>query len=312
MLGDEVAALVVEQYGRLPPRGKPLMRSNGVPEWTVLAGVVIRHRGGPLECVSVATGVKALPDEKVRAAHGRVLHDSHAEVLALRAFNRYVVAAGTAHIAAVYLYVCAPPCGDASLSLLNTAPGAEAWSDPAPASDQLLRGRAHFNLEGRVRTKPGRGDSPLTMSKSCSDKLCLRQTRGVLLAPVRQLYAPLFLTALVCPQICPDFERAFTRWDPRHRFAFELTTIAFADFHPDVGKPSPVSVAWWCGGQPEVIANGVLQGSGRPSSISRVELTRAVQNQAMLPASTYLALKSETAYPPAWTRTAPDDFALRP
>jgi tRNA-specific adenosine deaminase 1 len=98
-LADLVAALVLKTYIALPNNGKPAVRSNGVPEWTVLAAVVCEHQGkvthfgslyldSTLHCLSLATGVKCLSHDKVKKANGLALHDSHAEILAIRGFNR--------------------------------------------------------------------------------------------------------------------------------------------------------------------------------------------------------------------------------
>jgi tRNA-specific adenosine deaminase 1 len=44
-LADDVACLVVETYNSLPKVGKPLVRTNGLAEWTMIAGVVVKHEG---------------------------------------------------------------------------------------------------------------------------------------------------------------------------------------------------------------------------------------------------------------------------
>lgn len=44
-----------------------------------------------LTCVALATGMKCLPQSKLPLAKGNVLHDWHAEVLAIRGFNRWLV-----------------------------------------------------------------------------------------------------------------------------------------------------------------------------------------------------------------------------
>jgi len=44
-----------------------------------------------LHCLSLATGVKCLPSNKVIQAQGLALHDSHAEILAIRGFNRFLI-----------------------------------------------------------------------------------------------------------------------------------------------------------------------------------------------------------------------------
>jgi tRNA-specific adenosine deaminase 1 len=101
-IADNVARLVLDTYNSLPKAGKPAVRSNGIAEWTVLAGLVAQHADGieffhksyididsGLHCLSVATGVKCLPQNKVAEACGLALHDSHAEILAIRGFNRF-------------------------------------------------------------------------------------------------------------------------------------------------------------------------------------------------------------------------------
>ena len=44
-----------------------------------------------LQCASLATGMKCLPVSKVPQANGNVLHDWHAEVLAIRGFNSWIL-----------------------------------------------------------------------------------------------------------------------------------------------------------------------------------------------------------------------------
>ena len=65
---------------------------------------------------------------------------------------------------------------------------------PGPTSTipppQLLRGRGYFSHLGSLRTKPGRPDSPLALSKSCSDKLSSRTFLSLLLTPTTYLITP--------------------------------------------------------------------------------------------------------------------------
>ena len=42
-------------------------------------------------CALNRTGVKCLPQSKVRVANGNGIHDWHAEILALRAFNNFLL-----------------------------------------------------------------------------------------------------------------------------------------------------------------------------------------------------------------------------
>lgn len=53
-IGDRIAQACLECYRSLPPRGKPSVRSNGQPEWTVLAGICVVEEGE-------ATHSRALP-----------------------------------------------------------------------------------------------------------------------------------------------------------------------------------------------------------------------------------------------------------
>lgn len=93
---EQIARTCLEQYDRLGGRGaKPVVRSDGRHEWTVLAAVVLRRDGGGLfgptyTCTSLATGVKAQPLSNL-SSHGDVLHDCHAEVLARRSARAWLL-----------------------------------------------------------------------------------------------------------------------------------------------------------------------------------------------------------------------------
>lgn len=237
-----------------------------------------------------------MPDSSLRS--GEILHDMHAEILALRAFNRYLLDHRLGEFDA-YLYVSKPPCGDASLSMFQ----GEAWPSKCIDSSEIIRGRANYGAVGRIRTKPGRADSALTMSKSCSDKLARRQIQGFACALLRWKGLQWYLTGLVCPNIPKDdFQRAFSRWEPLHKFGWFETVVKVSD--GDV--PSPVSIVW----TPdiyEIIFNGRLQGSRRPSSLSRYEMARTA---GLCPDDAYYSIKTHGFYPSGWVRTAKDDFHL--
>ncbi|XP_033125327.1 tRNA-specific adenosine deaminase 1-like [Anneissia japonica] len=104
---DMIARLCVNHYEeRLPKRGKPQVNR----EWTILAGVVQAQRRPvssvakasqarslglkfdekfEYEVVALGTGSKCLGLDKL-STNGDVIHDSHAEVIARRAFLRYL------------------------------------------------------------------------------------------------------------------------------------------------------------------------------------------------------------------------------
>ncbi|EFW20203.1 hypothetical protein D8B26_003364 [Coccidioides posadasii str. Silveira] len=90
-----IASLVHSHFNALPQRCKPTIRPNGTPEWIPLSGIVLVTREDTAEesltCVALATGAKCLSSSQIHLCQGLVLHDSHAEILALRAFNRWLL-----------------------------------------------------------------------------------------------------------------------------------------------------------------------------------------------------------------------------
>ncbi|RPA75724.1 hypothetical protein BJ508DRAFT_417990 [Ascobolus immersus RN42] len=217
-LARNIHSLVLETYQKLPSKCKPQLPH----QWTVLSSIILRlpsSSASPdsekdiLECASLATGTRALPANLLPQAQGVVLHDCHAEILAVRGWNRFLlgecrrlVETGSSRILEhvsdeanrglgrkvrikenieLWLFTSAAPCGDASMDLqvrLSTT-GGEAWtSQPDTAPGEPLRGHAHYSHLGYVRLKPGRSDSLPSNSRCCSDKLCVRQLLGSLLA----------------------------------------------------------------------------------------------------------------------------------
>lgn len=97
---DEIAQLCYEHYGvRLPKQGKPEPNR----EWTLLAAIVKIQSSADQACdtpgkpaqvtkevVSMGTGTKCIGQSKMRKS-GDILNDSHAEVIAKRSFQRYLL-----------------------------------------------------------------------------------------------------------------------------------------------------------------------------------------------------------------------------
>ncbi|XP_053126633.1 tRNA-specific adenosine deaminase 1 isoform X3 [Hemicordylus capensis] len=92
---DEVAALCYSHYDTwLPKQGKPASGR----EWTLLAAVLKVEREAPCgegcrqvkEVVAMGTGTKCIGESEMRKT-GDALNDSHAEVLAKRSFQRYLL-----------------------------------------------------------------------------------------------------------------------------------------------------------------------------------------------------------------------------
>jgi tRNA-specific adenosine deaminase 1 len=142
----------------------------------------------------------------------------------------------------IYLFSTEAPCGDASMGLLVESTvqahgDATAWpepesssistSDPPPKAEldtstypptpPPLHGRGYFSLLGLVRRKPSRADAEPTLSKSCTDKLTLKQVTSVLAWPVSlfvQRTENVYLKSLVLPVEMYEelgFDRAFGR-----------------------------------------------------------------------------------------------------
>lgn len=365
LLANRIAATVVKHFNEAPAKaGKPVIRANGVPEWTVLAGLVTLE-GDKIEVISVATGVKALPDDTRRYSKGWMVHDMHAEILCLRMLN-YVVTEDVLNERQgkdmlllergekmfrlrkdlkLCLYVSEPPCGDASMSYV--AQGREAWEEPPSKKTKieqlgLHRGRESFDVLGVVRTKPGRADSKVTLSKSCSDKLCLRQETGVLNSINSAFVEPIYLDFLALPEAKfqqADFDRCFGRIDPKNGVSLQplLYTEDPYTFHKsEKAVPSPLSLVI-C--PPLEISQALLNGAKNGGFIKNeppkphgasilcnqklIQKARPLLQEINFPTGdlpeSYCALKDSNPQKDlknhlhsllGWTRTTPDNFAL--
>ena len=199
------------------------------------------------------TGSKCLPVSAIPKCNGMVLHDSHAEVLALRALNRFLLSEGLAVLqkrdvqylspfvrlrdvevsqrqesvcphqpfeirgnVSIWMFSTEAPCGDASMEVLMAEKegDVEPW-DKEPDSKDVLEGRGYFSALGKVRRKPSRRDAEATMSKSCTDKLTLKQVTSILCFPASLIIASTenaYLSGLIVPSTRyseKGFRRAF-------------------------------------------------------------------------------------------------------
>ncbi|KAG9241731.1 tRNA-specific adenosine deaminase [Calycina marina] len=229
VLGDDIALTVLQKFDSLPTKAKPLNRGNGMKEWVPLSGIVASSKHG-LTCLALATGMKCLPQNKISQAQGIVLHDWHAEILAIRSFNRFLLdeclnlatapdtessylrfrnqdEISESHFqpftlkadVSLHMYCSEAPCGDASMELTMAAQEDDRpWQAPVPATTKnevesgpsTLQGRSYFSALGIVRRKPSRPDAPPTLSKSCSDKLSMAQATSLLSSLVSLLVSP--------------------------------------------------------------------------------------------------------------------------
>jgi tRNA-specific adenosine deaminase 1 len=173
------------------------------------------------------TGSKCLPVSAISKCDGMVLHDSHAEVLALRALNRFLLSEVLAVLqkglvqyvspfisfraievnqrpeqlcprqpfeirgnVSIWMFSTEAPCGDASMEVLMAEKegDVEPWDRNLDCKD-VLQGRGYFSALGTVRRKPSRRDAETTMSKSCTDKLTLCQVTSILSSPANLIIA---------------------------------------------------------------------------------------------------------------------------
>jgi tRNA-specific adenosine deaminase 1 len=319
--------------------------------------------------------MKCLPHAKLPHAHGNILHDWHAEVVALRAFNRFLldqcllvspdydspfVRRRSAqecsedhhhhpftikdHVQ-IHMYCSEAPCGDASMELVMDAQeDATPWTSAppvissstapsalsAPSSDLAgaLRGRSNFSLLGAVRCKPSRPDAPPTLSKSCTDKLALKQATSLLSSLTSTLISPrnAYLHSLILPssQHVPSAcTRAFSRtgrlqtlddktiqgWRGGYRwhpFAVQSTTREFAWSRRSItpGQKAVASnlSAVWTPSWQETLIGGVLQGRKQldprgASNICRASIWKtAVQLAGAVGAPLLLEALADSSY----------------
>lgn len=223
-LAERVAQLALSKFDALPQKCKPRTLDDGSREWTPLSAVVLAQgQTQDLTCISLATGTKCLPASALPKCMGLVLHDSHAEVLALRGFNHWLLHEVFKMLqhptyesqflessldedsqsslgqpvdrqdipfrlksnVSIYFFTTEAPCGDASMEILmNSFPTEAAVPWPVENEDVAdLQGRGHFSLLGRVRRKPARADAEPSLSKSCTDKLAVKQFTSAISFP---------------------------------------------------------------------------------------------------------------------------------
>ncbi|KAK9461009.1 adenosine deaminase/editase [Lipomyces oligophaga] len=368
---EKAANLVFQIYDKCPSRARPRSRSNEIPEWTNLAAVILVDRKPTIICAAVATGVKVMPNDKIKNCGGKILHDCHAETLALRGFNRYLLNESkrleddNVYVSTsverhngvgepkyrirstlqLYLLVTEIPCGDASMENLGAGKLPNWEFDYKIMGQKMLKGRAYYSELGMIRTKPGRSDSPESLSKSCTDKLLMKQYTSVLLSPTSYVFSPkgAYLRAILVPRskiIDSAFNRAFRieeriKGIAKTQYDFDWIgyNTTFKDSKENTkagGRPCSVSMVYIENEseQVEAITRGMRMGwkAGSEGSISKLsrrkmaelagEISETVRNKLR-----YSELKDESTAREQikwktrsnlgrWIRTGDDDFQL--
>ncbi|KAI5955961.1 hypothetical protein KGF57_003446 [Candida theae] len=317
-LGSDIATAVITEFNKLNAKsGKPTTRSNGVKEWTVLAGVVAITSDSKITPITLATGVKVLPDKVRSYSNGKVVHDMHAEILALRLFNYFLLEEASnlpsawveryhnqvrfRKDAKLALFVSEPPCGDVSMNYLSSLlESNDSWT--SSSTEGFYRGRNHFDQLGVVRTKPGRTDSLISYSKSCSDKLCLKQLTGICNAATSHIFEPIYLEYLVVNNVdTADFDRCFkNRFQTENGHYLKLLkykTKAYEFHKSDEKEPSPLSLLYIVPHNLlQVLNNGVKNGAFIKNKAPKPGGESIISNKSFLQKLTRICKVNESRY----------------
>ncbi|BFF94095.1 tRNA-specific adenosine deaminase 1 [Drosophila madeirensis] len=193
---EDISKLCYDKFDLLPKTGKP-----SANQWTVLSSVVeFNRQTRDSRVVALGCGTKCIGYTR-HCPKGFILNDSHAEVLARRAFLRYLYheleydrifhwdakrrSFELSEHVEYHFFSTQTPCGDACIVDESVAMGIEKSakrprldvnSEMVYTGGKLIAGQLPGAITddmeqtpGALRTKPGRGVR--TLSMSCSDKL---------------------------------------------------------------------------------------------------------------------------------------------
>lgn len=240
-LSNKVSEMCLNFYDKLP-NSKRLHKDS---EWTILSAIVM-ERSNDFEVVAMGTGTKCI-GANMLSTDGGILNDSHAEVIARRAFIRFLLCqinsvtraqsifqassdekeegGGRRHFVLAndvkfHMFTTSSPCGDASIfATSDNHDGEEPDTKRVKLDVGFTGAKLMFDedvedpmdqTEGKIRTKPGKGDR--TMSLSCSDKIARWNMVGIQGCMLSSLIDPIYLTSIVfaagTPFNCIAMERA--------------------------------------------------------------------------------------------------------
>ena len=105
---------------------------------------------------------------------------------------------------------------------------------PVHPENLAARGRDGYSLFGVLRTKPGRADSPPTLSMSCSDKIACWNVVGIQGALASHLLRPVYIDKITIGEV-PEAMRDIVREDCERAIYGRLVELD-CQFHPQSGE----------------------------------------------------------------------------
>ena len=324
-LAKDISLACYRQFNLLSSRGKPLEN-----QWTHLAAFVCVNDQNQIDVISIGTGTKCLGGNKdERGTNGCLLHDSHAEVIARRAFLRFLYEDilrenpfilikeeeekkfSLKKSIRVYLFVSYPPCGSAAF-----------LSDPTKR--RKFEHKSLHESNDELYLKPGKGFQ--TTSLSCTNKINRWISQGLQGSLIDQIIpSPIQLSACLINTNC-DLSKIFPNVEV-------ISLNQPFEFGPSKERirPCPMSISWWKGLD---LSSSFVTVDGYP--LGQIQKLRNKQNYANplakcslfqlylrimdhLPSSTttYAQAKALSTNPlrkifledhPQWTTTDPDIF----
>lgn len=231
-LANKISELCLNFYEKLP-NAKRVLKST---EWTILSAIVMQNENdNKFEVVSMGTGTKCIGSSML-TAKGNILNDFHAEVIARRAFVRFLIHQIDAvkqcneqsifHLDAVnkrfiltnnvkfHMFTTSTPCGDASIFATSDNHQCE---EPDAKRIKLCSSTNNNNLpvgftgakllfdedvEDLMEQTEGKirikpGKGDRTLSLSCSDKIARWNMVGIQGCMLSSLIDPIYLETIV-------------------------------------------------------------------------------------------------------------------
>lgn len=323
-LAEEILSSCYRQFDLVSSRGKPLFN-----QWTHLAAFVSLDENNQIDVLSIGTGTKCLGGKKEeRGTNGCLLNDSHAEVIARRAFLRLLYENiinenGSILVKEeekkyslkksirICLFVSYPPCGSAAFQ-------------SNPMKRVKLDHKSLHSSNDELYLKPGKGFQ--TTSLSCTNKINRWIYQGLQGSLLQQFISLPIQISTLFVNTNADLSQIF------HKIEVISLNKPF-EYGPSNERirPCPMSIGWWKGLDP---SSSVVTVDGYP--LGQVQKLRHKQQYANplakcsllklylqimdhLPSSTttYAQAKALSTNPltdlffqeyPQWIRTDPNVF----